>query len=73
MKLLLSFQVIVVVFTGVAIGAAGYHVVDKSAEALAVAQQCQASQANLTKELNERVLPAVQNELAALKNPKKGG
>lgn len=70
-KALLSFQITVVVLAGIGIGAAGYHVADKAAEATALAQQCQANQNGLTKELNERILPEIQKQLASVQSQQK--
>lgn len=67
MKVFESFQLIVVLAVGAFIGIGGTYTVIRATQAFEFAAQCQQGQASLVKELNEKVMPQIQKEIADLK------
>lgn len=67
MKLLIGSQIVLLVVAGAAVGAFGVLTHVRVNDALAASSRCVSDQANLTKELNEKIFPQVQKEITDLK------
>jgi bifunctional DNase/RNase len=71
MKFIFNAQLLLVLCAGIALGSFMVWTHVKADNALGLATQCQSNQSNLTKELNEHILPQVQKEIEKLKVVKK--
>lgn len=67
MKFLVASQIVLLSIGGALVGAWGVWTHSRIGDALLASHQCQEGQANLTKELNERIFPSVQKEITDLK------